>query len=108
MRYRRAAVALLSLVAAAGFAATAPNPASGSGNTPLTFGGTSLTVQQDAAGHVTVVNGANLRAGLIQFQFSSASASADLETFQLLNDVTLTDVASHIADVGAGGATAAT
>jgi hypothetical protein len=70
--------------------------------------GSSLRISQDAAGQVTVQQGATLRAGLVDVGITSASTAADPETFQLRNGATLPQMDVKITEAGNWQADAAT
>jgi hypothetical protein len=83
------ALAAAVTVAMLGFTAT---PASASDST--------LRVSQDAAGQVTIQQGATLRAGLVNVNITSAYTAADPETFQLRNGATLSQMDVKITEAG--------
>jgi hypothetical protein len=84
------ALAAVVSVAALGFTAAPASAASGS----------TLRIGQDAAGQVTIQQGATLRAGLVGVNVTSAYTAADPETFQLRNGVTLAQMDVKIAEAG--------
>jgi hypothetical protein len=84
------ALAAVVSVAALGFTAAPASAASGS----------TLRIGQDAAGQVTIQQGATLRAGLVGVNVTSAYTAADPETFQLRNGATLAQMDVKIAEAG--------
>ena len=84
------ALAAMVSVAALGFTAAPASAASGG----------TLRIGQDAAGQVTIQQGATLRAGLVGVNITSAYTAADPETFQLRNGATLAQMDVKIAEAG--------